>query len=692
MFFNSVYQSSESSARYRVLFEQVDCLMLIDIDDANAWPFQISIESFDSADYEAIEDPYTLPDVEEGSVAQQKRDEALAVLQPLLEVYPCLFDKRERNRLIKDRLSQITRPRLYLTRQLRRYWQRGIAPNALVPDLHHCGGAGKSRRQVENKVGRKRSVSSGVGTIITDEVAELFQLAIEGFYLASDKIPFKEAQTKAIGLYRSRFVNADQTNVPTMAQFRYYYQTHYKASEVVKKRTPSRVYDKDIRALTSTSGYMNHGPGARYEIDATIGDIYLVSDEEPEKIIGRPVIYFVKDVFSRMVVGLYVGLENPSWVAAMIALANAFSDKVDFCSQYGISISSDQWPSVGIPAGIMADRGELLYRQADVLVNRFGIQLSNARAYRGDDKAICERAFNTIQAQFRLYAEGIVEPVNGKKRIGKRYELDAELSLSAFTELIIKLVINHNNRHVVDGYDFAPDMPEYLPAVPVQLWNWGISNRTGRLKPCDETLAAINLLPYEKASVSEVGIKFKGLSYTCPQAIQEGWFDRFKHQRPSKVTVCFDPRRTNRVYLRPTSKFEDYWVCDLSDRSRRYRGMSFYEAENLLRQARQTEAVAKQYETFNASDMQKEIEDLVARERDKKTANPSGSITERLSGIRGNRHREKELGRDRSGDPVNSEPANQGSLPAEVIDIRSASKPSQFDYPDLDSYLDDDDD
>ena len=199
---------------------------------------------------------------------------------------------------------------------------------------------------------------------------------------------------------------------------------------MVRTRTPSRIYQKDKRALTSTSGNLNFGPGARYEIDATIADLYLVAEDDPAPIIGRPVLYFVKDVFSRMVVGMYVGLENPSWVAAMVALSNAFSDKTTYCQGYGIAISKEDWPSFGLPASIMADRGELLYKQADVLVNRFNIQLSNSRAYRGDDKAICVRFFNTIQSKFRPYVGGVVEPVNGKKRAGKRYELDAELNLS----------------------------------------------------------------------------------------------------------------------------------------------------------------------------------------------------------------------------------------------------------------------
>lgn len=50
------------------------------------------------------------------------------------------------------------------------------------------------------------------------------------------------------------------------------------------------------------------GPGSRYEIDATIADIYLVSDSDRACIVGRPTIYFVVDVFSRMVVGFILVL------------------------------------------------------------------------------------------------------------------------------------------------------------------------------------------------------------------------------------------------------------------------------------------------------------------------------------------------------------------------------------------------
>src|SRR5699024_11939342 len=63
-----------------------------------------------------------------------------------------------------------------------------------------------------------------------------------------------------------------------------------------------------------------NGPGTRFQIDATIADIYLVSSLDVNKVIGRPVIYAVLDVYSRIITGLYVGLEGPSWIGAMMAL------------------------------------------------------------------------------------------------------------------------------------------------------------------------------------------------------------------------------------------------------------------------------------------------------------------------------------------------------------------------------------
>lgn len=688
---NQVFQSVSTQRKYRVVFEHIDFYMLIDVDDQNAWPFAVTQEEFNHSDYQQIKDPFILPTADNESVQQAKRDEAYQTIIPLLNSGRALFDKKERNKIIDMIVRDTGRPRLYVTRNLRRYWQRGLSPNALVPDYDHCGGKGKARRNVSNKLGRTRKILPGTGAIITDEIANVFSLVIEGFYLTSTKVPLTHAKDKANGILKSIRPGIAPSELPTLDQFRRFFNQHYKRSEVVQKRTPSKIYNKDLRPLISTATAYNFGPGARYEIDATIADIYLVSDRDPDLIIGRPVIYLVKDVFSRMIVGMYVGLENPSWVTASIALANAFTSKVEYCRQYGITIEPSQWPSVGIPASILADRGELLFRQADVLVNRFGIQVSNSRAYRGDDKAVCERHFNTIQTEFKPYAEGIVEPVNGKKRAGRRYELDAELGLAAFTEIMINLVIRHNTTHVISDYDFAQDMPESLPAIPIQLWNWGIKHRTGQLKPCDDRLVRVNLLPSEKGSVSETGITFRGLRYTCQEALGQGWFDRYKQTRPSKVEIAFDPRKTDTIYLRPDSSYETYWECELSDHSRRYKGLSFADAALQLKMARVTTAEARQIEAFHAPDIQSEIERIVQRERKKKPSSRSTSGAERLRGIRDNR--KQELHQERQRTTIKRPSKTELNSVAKIVDIRTRKDTgSSMDYPDLDQFLGDSDD
>ena len=42
---------------------------------------------------------------------------------------------------------------------------------------------------MEQKVGPKRTITPGVGVPVTEEVAELFRMALDGFYLTNEKVP-----------------------------------------------------------------------------------------------------------------------------------------------------------------------------------------------------------------------------------------------------------------------------------------------------------------------------------------------------------------------------------------------------------------------------------------------------------------------------------------------------------------------
>lgn len=647
MLLNTVYLDTEKNIFFRIIFQNPQYLWIMNLSDDALWPELIEFHHYENNTRTGIftksEDIFRIIPNKISENDLRIREEAYEAISSLLDGTEKVFFKNSRNKLIKKTVENTGKTRIYIIRQLRRYWQRGLNRNALLPDLRNSGAKGFPRRQGKLKNGRKRIYSKGEGIFITDEIAEMFELVVEKLLFKNQKMSLMQAYSNHfVGIYRSKYPKADETNIPSYNQFSYYYRKNYKMNEVVKKRTSNIHYDKDIRALTSTSGYMNFGPGDRYEIDATIGDIYLVAEKNPEKIIGRPVIYFVRDVFSRMITGLYVGLENPSWVAAMIAMANAFSDKVAFCSKYGIEITSDEWPCYGLPASIMADKGELLSKQADVLVNALGIQLSNSRSFRADDKGGTEGLFLTVQAVFKPYAGGIVEPINGKKRLGKDYRLDATMSLAQFTRMMIRIVLHKNHNNVVKGYDFAEDMPTELAAVPIDLWNWGVQHRTGRLRPCDDKYVWMNLLPTATGTVSEEGIGFKGMKYGCSEAFKLGWFDRFKQTRPQKVVIAFDPRSTNTAYLNPNDGTNGYWECNLADKSRRFKSMSFSEAATVLKEAKTSEANANQKKNYLSSEFYQELEKIIEESRRKSVDN---SKAKNCRGIKENRQHEKKLER-----------------------------------------------
>lgn len=688
MLLNQVYKSKVNGERVRIVFDAPDYVYLIELDKDSVWPFYKSKESFHEVMDELvlIDEPFSFSDLSLTSASINKRDESYNLILPLLNIGEDLLNNKTKNKVIRHFVNETNKPRITFIRLLRRYWQRGMSPNALMPDYGNSGAKGKER-ELTIKTGAKRTVSNGYGVVINSDIKSIFRTAIEGFYLVNDKVSLQEAHIKVISIYKSKYPLVQADELPTFMQFRYFYTKNYSKKDVNKARLPSKIYDKDIRALTSTATNLNFGPGARYEIDATIGDIYLVSNKDPDKIIGRPVIYLVKDVFSRMVVGLYVGLENPSWVAAMIAMSNAFLDKVSYCAEYNIDINSLDWPSVGLPNSIMADKGELISRQADALVNVFNIQLSNSRSYRGDDKGIVERHFNTLQAKFRPFAGGIVEPVNGKKRLGKDYRLDAELSLHAFTKMIIHIVLHYNKEHVIKGYDFSSDMPEELVANPLDLWTWGIKNRTGLLRACDPNYVKINLLPTDKGTVSEEGIGFKGLKYNCQEALKLGWFERYSQVRPKSLEIAFDPRCLDEVYLRPSDNHSEYWVCKISDRSRRYKGMSYAEAQLLLKGVRKAQTKAKQNQSYMSTDLQETIESIAEEERKKKTSQTTKTKSEKISSIRKNRNEEKSEERSRS--KLNIDGNADIKPSGEVVDIQT--KNDNLEYPDLDDFLEDDD-
>ena len=617
-------------------------------------------------------DPFASINVEEplvGSVAFNKREQGLLIIQPIIVDELCFEPKIRAQRVEQVRKSGMASVAT-IYKLLRRYWQRGQKPNSLLPDYKNSGAPGKTRAASgQAKIGRSRKFGDGEGMKVTPDIERLFRLTIEKYILSADGLKTTVAYRRFSDLFEQYYPQVEKANRPTIRQFRYFYNREYKKTQRLEARTHPGIYKKDVRPLTSTATASVLGPGSRYEIDATIADIYLVDDEDRSKIIGRPTIYIVIDVFSRMIAGFYIGFDNPSYVVAMQAVANACIDKTNICTQLGIDVSLDEWPCIGLPDVILADRGEMMSHQVDALISGFNLRIESAPPRRGDAKGIVESCFHTLQAEFKPYVPGVVVGNRVKKHGERDYRLDAVMPISDFSQIILRTILFRNNYHVLDKYDRDADLPVDLPSIPRDLWNWGMQHRVGGLRQVDPLQLQVALLPRRKVSVSSFGVNMWGLYYTGTDLLREGWLHRSTEvNRPESLEAAYDPASADTIYLFPQTGSRIYWECSLTDRSRQFRGLTFWQVWDIQAEEKHNKANVKLIEDAKRREL-----DAFIKSKTVDAIKQSPSVTEsgkkRIQQIRANKKSARDAERQNRAKSVTVAP---GKPLADVMPLNPA--------------------
>ena len=239
----------------------------------------------------------------------EKRDYAWRVIKPLVEDSSGrIFDAYWRGKMIRQASEQVGVQRETIYGYLRRYWQWGHR-DALLPFYFRGGAKGKPRQPPAEKRGRptrqSRVIGVATGMNIDDDAKTKIVEGLKQHYEGTNH-SFKEAYERMLA---DKFPVVGQQ--PTIGQARYWYEKERSPIERKKGRVGKK-FELHYRDLSGISTDIALEVGALYQIDATIGDVYLVSSLDRSRIIGRPVIYIVVDVFSRLVVGFYVGLEGPA--------------------------------------------------------------------------------------------------------------------------------------------------------------------------------------------------------------------------------------------------------------------------------------------------------------------------------------------------------------------------------------------
>jgi hypothetical protein len=494
-----------------------------------------------------------------------------------------------------------------------------------------------------------------MGVNITKETSQLLRTGIRLFYDKREKLPLKTAYDRTIerffnnGYYKNRYgawveVLPPTEQLPTYRQFHYWYNKERKPRRSQIARDGETRHNLSGRAKLGDSTQMAAGPGSVFQIDATIGDVYLVSSLDRNRIIGRPVIYFVVDVFSRLVVGLSVALEGPSWIGAMLALENTATDKVAFCAEYDIPIEQSEWPAFHLPEALMADRGEFEGYNADHLVNAFDIRVDNTAPYRGDLKGIVEQHIDLSNEKIIHWTPGRVR----KRERGERdYRLDATPTLNEFRKVMTLSVLDHNNQKRLTDYRKDADMiADQVEPYPVDLWNWGINNRSGHLRKFDLETLRLNLLPEAEATVTQHGIQFMNLAYISELASREQWYERAGEKGSWKIRVAHDPRTCNRIYLR-LDNGKRIETCHLLPADKTFLDREWYETQEEFELRKQQTQSAQTRGQRSRADFHASTNQIFEAARKEKAGQVDVNMSDRarLRSIRENRKHEREMER-----------------------------------------------
>lgn len=599
------------------------------------------------------DDPYSdlnSPSKEYLEKHQSKRDEKWEIIKNHVDYEPYIYDISNLEVIVGQIKKETGKRSKRIYTILREYWIGGKTKNALLPNYINSGGKGKLKRLGKKKKGRpsKLSIEHAEGVNATQDDMEVFEVAIRTLY-KNKKTTLKEVYVEMRGRYYIsgyKMVNGIRTPilmpdnmVPTYRQFLYWYNRTYNFKEKLLNKYGERQYYLTDRPIVGNEAEKVVGPGDTFEIDATIADIYLVSEIDRSRIIGRPVIYIVKDVYSRMVVGVYVGLEGPSWLAAMMALENTTMSKRSYCKKLGLEINDEDWPSQHLPKKIKADRGEFESANADKLVDSFGIQVINTPPYRADLKGIVERHFRILNERIKLHwVPGIVHK-DYMTRGGRDYRLDAKLTLKAF-EYIIALTILEHNRTIIKGFLLDKEMMEAnIIPTPLNIWTWGVKHKSGLLKQVTRDEIRLNLMPTAKASMTGEGIFFNKMHYICKEAFHDGQLEKARKKR-WKINIQHDPRDVEHIYF-------DKQKWSLVDADKYFSGYRLEEVQEFQ--------FVHETQIGNLGTEQKQMTiDTNAIIRNKinnetkltsSSQNKKDSNRQRLASIRENRKNEKELQR-----------------------------------------------
>lgn len=640
---NHVY--SWDGHKYRLLDDFGDFAIFINIEKDDALPFQLTVQQVENIDDQHqiinVEDPWRESvnrSYEVGHDYHAIRDSNLARIQGVIGGSK-YWIKKQRAELIKVLVAMGVGAKSTIYRYLRRYWQRGQTPNALLPDYANCGGKGKKKTRREKRLGRPKEHGSYDSTQSTPEMESVMETAIKytifsGKYTVDKKGKPKNTNRIQDAYYDflARWCNGDvrklENEKPSFDLFKAFYYHKFSSEARAKAKFGEKHFNANVRKLTSAVSANLVGPGYSYEIDATPFDAGLADEERFP--LGRPTLYEVIDSDTSSCVGFLLTLTPPSYFNAMNAMTVAVRDKVELCREFGLEIEPSDWSMQGLPKAFFGDLGSDLRSKKITSVSvEHGTAMINSGASQPEKRGKGERSFGRVYAEISHLLPGLISQYLPKKHGGKYKPDEYTMLLSELNRIIARTVMVLNSKTMGVGKVDA-DYPTNLDTSPNSKWKWGIAHRTGPLHSVDPEYFWYSLLERDKASVSRGYIlTYKHLQFEIPDT--PGLLERVYNNR-QKMEVAIAQSDASAIYLVPKNGETKYIKCLLYVHYRRFEGLTWRDAELRYKEIQDTNNDAMHHHTLYALEQQlKNKEEVRAAIEDKKSKSANRTMSEELS-------------------------------------------------------------
>ncbi len=579
----------------------------------------------------------------------------LEKLQPLFDLGAGIFDEKIRGACIQEMAARglCTKPTAYA---LLRAWFRGGMTKATLTTKHDQCGTLKyksERADPKSKPGRPRRKGFGIGVPVTAALRRQFAIAT-GALPKNERSDTGTIFSKFLDMFHREHAVPHKTHglvpapgtddiLPTREQVDWYVKTQKKDYAAAANRQARRKMSKELRMFLDSSMRNVTGPGSRYQIDATIIDVYCVSRFNRNLIVGRPTLYVVVDVFSGLIVGLWVSLDSPNWISAAKALVNCLEDKVALYASFGLDIPDALLVSPGLAAIVLGDRGEMASIIAEALIHATDTVLENAPPYCPVAKGLVESMFRTLVAKLAGTLPEWVRP-DYKERGGPDYRLDAKLTIDELHRLLLLEAVRRNI-DVRHGKSLDPELiMAGVAASPLELWNYGCEHLGLQAKRFDPEVVRIQLLPQKTGlRVTSRGIRvLPWLQYWSHELAAQPWIHRYIAEK-KPVSVKYNPDLTNFAYLTDPLNPRRTYTLELTPHCKHFADKTVAEVEALRKRSKDINDLAERRSVFNEANITVQSQAITANATLKAAADldPSISDAQRTSNIRANRAKER---------------------------------------------------